>query len=297
MGIIEVGGQEIDVQGREIIVFDSQRLNMIQNCAYKYDLTFNQNVAPLEKADALEKGSLIHDMLETYYKMRMWRSRWRKNGHHDKKKILQICTRVAEWSAIKMRLPIEEVDMNIHVFGQYMEHYWDEPHATLAVEQVGSKVMYQDEQMIIIYETKIDWIWSLPQIPIMPTDHKSAGRRGDVHDLSNQFIGYCWILNVRNLCVNKVGFQTTIKPADKFQRHNKSYPLTVIEGWVENSVWWIKQARIHELMGIWPNNYTSCDKYSGCIYTPICVASPEVRDFKKRQLFQIGPAWDVGAKL
>ena len=284
-------------QEKEIIVIDSQRLNMIQNCAYKYDLTFNQDVAPINKADPLEQGSLIHDMLETYYKTRKYKSRWALNGFVDKKQIIKICERVAENTAATQQLSIEDVDDTFRVFKEYVEFYWDEPHETLAVEQVGSKIMYEDNELIIIYETKIDWIWSLPNIPLMPTDHKSSARRGTVHDLSNQFIGYCWMLNVRNLMVNKIGFQTTVAPKDKFQRHMKSYPLPMIEGWVQNSVWWVKEIRRRERTNIWPNNYTSCDKYSGCIYTPICVASPEVRDFKKRQLFQIGPKWDVGGKL
>lgn len=280
---------------KEIIVVDSQKLNTIQSCACKYDFNFNENLSPIHKAEPLERGSLIHHMLETYYSMHKYRQRW--PIHFNQRKIRQICERVADYFAVKMELSIEDVDDTFRVFKEYIEYYWAEPHQTLAVENVGSKVMYEDEELVIIYETKIDWIWSLPQIPLMPTDHKSSGRRGDVEDLSNQFIGYCWMLNVRNLMVNKIGFQTTVKPKDKFERHIKSYPLPIIEAWVENSVWWIKQLRHHEAANVWPLNLTSCDKYSGCIYKPICLSPAESKEFKKRQLYQVTEPWDIGVKL
>ncbi len=97
--------------------------------------------------------------------------------------------------------------------------------------------------------------------------------------------------------VNKIGFQTTVAPKDKFQRHTKSYSLPVIEGWVANTVWWIKQLRVHELTGVWPKNLTSCDKYSGCIFQAVCITPPESVDYKKRQLFNVQQPWDIGAKL
>lgn len=281
---------------KEIIVVDSQRLNMIQNCAYKYDLTFNKNLIPLRKSEPLEEGSLIHSMLETYYSMRKYSSRWPKD--FTKAKMLKICERVGEHFASLMSLPVEDVDDTFRVFREYVEYYWGEPQQTLAVEQVGSKIMYEDEELIIVYETKIDWIWSLPQIKLMPTDHKHSRRRGPTHELSNQFMGYCWMLDVRNIMINKIGFQTSLTPAEKFQRPVISYSLPVLESWVRNSVWWIKFLNDCEKTQSWPQNFTSCDKYSGCIFSPVCLSPDESKAFKMKQLFNIAEEeWDVGARL
>jgi hypothetical protein len=282
---------------KEIMVVDSQRLNMIQNCAYKYNLTFNHNYVPLEKAEPLERGSLIHHMLEPYYKLRMWRGRWSGNKH-SLQDIVKICIRIGEWHADKMALGIEEIDDTIRVFKQYVDYYQNEPHETLAVEQVGSKIMYEDDEFILLYETKIDWIFRLTHVPLMPCDHKSSGRRGPVHDLSNQFMGYCWMLGVNNIMINKVGFQTTVLPKDKFQRPIVSYPTPVIEAWKTNSIWWVKMLRFHMRTNGWPQNLTSCDKYSGCIFQEVCLSTPETRLYKIHQMFEKSEeTWDVGAKL
>src|SRR5215831_927707 len=95
---------------KEIIVVDSQRLNMIQNCAYKHWLTFEKNLEPLEKAEPLERGSLIHSMIQAYYRMRKHRSRWPKNKY-GKKEIIDICIKIGEHFAQEMSLNIGEVDI------------------------------------------------------------------------------------------------------------------------------------------------------------------------------------------
>jgi hypothetical protein len=281
---------------KDIIVVDSQRLNMIQNCAYKYDLTFNRDLVPLEKAEPLERGSLIHAMMQTYYRMRMHRSRWTRNKH-GKQEIYKVCVRVAEHFAHELSLSIEEVDLTIRIFKEYIDFYWDEPHETLAVEQVGTKVMHEDEDFILVYETKIDWIFRLHG-HVMPCDHKHSKRRGTVAQLSNQFLGYCWMLDVRNIMVNKIGFQSTLTPKEKFERPVLSYPKSVIDAWVQNTIWWAKMIRFHSKNNTWPQNLTSCDKYSGCIFQEVCITTPEARTHKIAQLFEkTEETWDVGQTL
>ena len=287
---------------KEIIVVDSQRLSTIQNCPYKYDLTFNHNFVPVNKQDFFERGDLIHKMLEQYYKLRKFQDNWR--GKFSQGEIQKICEKVGEHFAVAMQLPVEEVDDVFCVFKEYVEYYWGEPHGTIAVEQVGSKIMFQNEELTILYETKIDWICSLSNVAILPVDHKSSRRRGMVNELSNQFMGYCWMLNVCNLMVNKIGFQTSVKPKDKFERAILSYPRPVIEEWLDNSVKWILELRRCYQRGDWKKNFTSCDKYNSgtestmCVFRPVCLAPPEIRMAKANQLFNIRDEnWDVGAKL
>lgn len=281
---------------KEIEVIDSQRLNLIQNCAYKYDLTFNQDLVPIEKAEPLERGGFLHDLIEFYYKARA-KAR-QELIPLEKPKVIQQAIDNAEPKAVEMSIPIEEVDVTIRVFKEYVEHYWNEPHETLAVEQVGSKIMYEDAEFVLLYETKIDWIFRLKGVPVMPADHKHSKRRGPVHPLSNQFIGYCWMLNVHNIMVNKIGFQTSLKPSEKFERPIISYTRPVIDAWVQNTIWWVKMLRFHQKMKVWPQNFTSCDKYSGCIFQEVCHTTPDARVYKIHQLFKkADETWDIGAKL
>src|SRR6266702_1253038 len=255
---------EIDRLGKEkeIIVLDSQRLSMIQTCAAKYDMVFNKNYIPMTKALPLDRGSSIHIMLEYYYTLRKYKSRWGITSSNNPRRahnvfdIVKICIRIYEHFAIKMDLPIEEVDNMIRVFTEYVEYYQNEPHETLAVEQVGSKIMYECGEWMLIYETKIDWITSLAHIPVIPWDHKTYSRRGPTSPLADQFIGYCWMLNVCNIGINKIGLQTTVPPEDKFLRPIMSYPQRVIDAWVENVVLWVSQLRVHYATNVWPMNLT-----------------------------------------
>lgn len=289
---------------QEIVVLDSQRLSMIKTCALKYDMVFNRNFVPLEKALPLERGSCIHYMLDAYYTLRKYRDRWGLESADNPKRshnlydIVKICVRIVEWKAVHMSIPVEEVDDAIRVFKEYVEFYQSEVNETLAVEQVGSKVMYESEELVIIYETKIDWISRLPQVPILPWDHKTYSRRGPTSQLVDQFPGYCWMLGVNNIGINKIGFQTSVAPKDKFLRSLFSYPQEYINGWVEESVNWIKHIIACEKSKQWLRNTTSCDKWDGCIFQAVCLTQPDLRDWKARSLFDISEeTWDIGAKL
>jgi hypothetical protein len=280
---------------KEIIVVDSQRLNTLQMCGYKYDQTFNSDLVPIEKQDFFERGDLIHKMLEAYYKMHMYKDRW--PADFTKTKILKIVERIGEHHARKLQLPIEEVENVFRTFKDYLDYYWGERFRTLAVERVGSKILYETDDLIILYETKMDWIVEMSNVPVMPVDHKSSYRRGETIAISNQFMGYCWLLGVSNLMVNKVGFQKTLKNEEKFSRPIMSYPPPVIEAWVNNSVYWIMQGLQYKLTKFYPQNFTSCDKYSGCVFRRVCEAPPETRNHTIRQIFEVGAKWDVGRAL
>src|SRR5690348_9897278 len=203
---------------------------MIQLCAARYDMTFNRNLVPVEKQGFFEKGDLLHKMLEVYYTLRKYRTRWKQNNH-ELKDIVKICQRVGEWHSIKMSLPIEECEEVIYQFKEYVDFYQDEPHETLAVEQVGSRILFQDEDFVVLYEGKIDWVCRVSNIPRLPVDHKTSSRRTQTSALSNQFMGYCWMLGVNNIMINKIGFQKTLKPSERFTRVVLSYNKDIIEEW------------------------------------------------------------------
>jgi hypothetical protein len=289
---------------REIIVLDSQRLSMIKTCAYKFDLVFNRNFVPVNKALPLERGSSIHIMLDTYYTLKRFQRRWgltspdNPRRAHNLIDIIKICVRVLEHRAISMSLSIEEVDDAIRVFNEYVEFYQDEPHETLAVEQVGSRILHENEERVIIYETKIDWISRLPQVPVLPWDHKTYTRRGPTSSLVDQFPGYCWMLGVNNIGINKIGFQTTIAPKDKFMRILLSYNQSYLDGWVQETADWVDYMRACYKNNQWLRNTTSCDKWDGCIFQEVCLTQPDLRDWKARSLFdKTEQPWDIGAAL
>jgi len=281
---------------KTIIAIDSTKLNVLQLCARKYDWVFNGTFSPLSKPDYLERGDLMHKMLAPYYVMRRYRSRWAQNNrtHED---IIKICLRIGEHFAIKMQLHPDDVQDTMYQFGEYCKHYehdgWDR---ILAVEQPGSFVLYEDDKLCIIYDMKPDLVLQLDN-GIIPVDHKTAKQRKEPSRLANQFIGYCYGLGGNNIVVNKIGFQKTLKPNERFQRYTLSYPDDVLQEWKDNTVWWIKLLLQHIEQDYWPANFTSCDKWAGCVFANVCIKERIARDFELKRSFEVSGTWDVGRGL
>jgi len=286
---------------KRIVAVDSQKLDALASCMYMYKLKFGTPDAaasgkqPIIVPDYFERGDLVHTLMEAYYKMKAHRSRWKQNKrtHAD---VVQAAINVARWKASKMALDIAEVEMVIDAFLQYAEHFendnWTDSNIVF-VEKVGSKVLYDDPTLLILYEVKIDMGLKLNG-NLTPVDHKSAKARRDPNALSNQFRGYCWFLGANTLIVNEFGFQKTLKPAEKFRRLALQFSDSQLNEWAENAIFWVKNGLELIDRNYYPQNFTSCDKYSGCIFKPtICQADPEVRDYKLQQFFK-DRTWDVG---
>ena len=278
---------------QKIVAIDSQRLESMASCARIFDNKFNKNLVPLITPDYLERGSLIHEMLAVYYNLRMHRENWKSNGK-TYRDICESCIKAGRFKGHSMSLAISEIEYTIDIFNQYTDLWendgWDNIEA---VEKSGSKILYTSDNLIILYEVKIDLILK-EKNKLRGVDHKHSQSRRDPNELSNQFKGYCWFLETDEFIVNEVGFQKTVKPVDKFRRHPLLYSKEIIDEWRESVIYYVNLALEWERMGIYPPNYTSCDKFSGCDFKDICKAVPgEYRQFMLNKNFK-ERTWDVG---
>ena len=143
---------EIDIpQVKQIYVVDSQILNTAMMCQRKAHYTFDKkSFEPIVIPDYFEKGGLLHEMLAAYYKLRKHRSRWAGNNknHAD---IVAICIKIGRIAAVKMSLEPDVVEDVIRSFVEYTTYTandgWDQ---VLSVEEVASKILYEDDEMIIL---------------------------------------------------------------------------------------------------------------------------------------------------
>lgn len=278
---------------KRIVAIDSQRLDAMQSCMYLYNLKFNEHWRQIVKPHFLLSGSLMHDIFKQYYKLRIYRNRWHQNRktHAD---IVDICLNTGRLLANRMDISISDIEKTIGVCRDYFEFWendsWDN---IRAVEEVGGKILYDSEDLCILYEVKIDLVIH-DNGRDTPVDHKHAGQRRDPNELSNQFKGYCWFLDTNYIIINEVGFQKTVPAKDKFRRHLIQYSQAMIDEWVANTVQWVKHTIWCDDNKIYPQNFTSCDKYSGCDFKePVCGKDPELRPYKLREIFQI-EEWSPG---
>lgn len=314
------------------IEIDSQHLNGIQACFTKHHYQFSENLSPMKKAAPLEKGSLLHKVLELYDGLMakchdLESDTWQELAETDlveklankleptKRDIIDFCLAAGQFFAIKLDTDPEELDNVLFQFNAYCEYYTNDPWETLAVEQVGSKVLFENSELRIIYVGKIDRLVQQGRI-IAPMDHKSSDRRGDVSSLSNQFISYCFLLSTNHIIIDKIGFQKSLKPGERFQRYHLIIDDARIEEWrintvmtmlnylsltVENELeaagYFFMLRELRELKNHKMMNLTSCDKYSGCTYKEICSGNPEGRDWTKERDFVVREPWDVATIL
>lgn len=302
---------------QRILSIDSQILNSIQNCARKTELNFIKNLRPQTKAEPLEAGSLMHQMLEIYYSIKGrcvaedadWlddlitvgvlnlngipQSSWE---HWDHKQTVSLCTSAGNYYASKLSLSAETSEEIIYQFQQYAEFYQYDAWHPLAVEEVGSKVIYEDESIKIIYTFKIDLVAEKGTL-IAPWDHKTSRRREEPSSLSNQFIGYCYALGLNHIVINKIGFQKSLSQKERFQRYVLNVSQNRIVEWLDNTIFWAKKLAWNLDQGYFEQNLTSCDKYSGCIYARICESDPELRQRVMDLDYIVGAEWDVAKML
>lgn len=289
----------------KILNVDSSILNTIQNCAKKTQYSFLYNLQPHEKEEALEKGDLMHKMLEAYYSMKLddgpnldsplWMDLI-DGGIQPRGDSITVGVESGLYYASGLGIPNEVSEEVIDQFKAYCEYYAHDDWHPIAVEEVGNKILYETEDLKIVYNFKIDLVAEKGHV-IAPFDHKTGSRRHEPSSLSNQFIGYCYALGTDSLIVNKIGFQKSLKPAERFQRYILTIDKSRAREWVENSIYWALQYEKFVQDKYFPMNLTSCDKYSGCIFRKVCESDPDNRSWKLERDFVTVEKWDVARSL
>lgn len=290
------------------ITADATIINTLQMCARKVQYNLVESIELPEKAEPLERGDLLHKMLEFYYgtlgdcldpnsevsqaadSLRL------PAGKLNHEEIVQAAVMIGEMFASKMSLPTEEKDSVFYQFKEYTKFYEHDEWRPLAVEGVAAKVIYQDDEVSFIYTGKVDLFAEHGNLR-MPWDHKHSQRRQTPSSLSNQFRGYAWLLETDYVLVNKIGFQKTLKPAERFQRDILSYSKAVLDEWVENTIWWFHMLDHHLQTKNFPMNLTSCDKYSGCVFSSLCERDPAAREWAIARDYKPRERWDPGKAL
>jgi hypothetical protein len=297
---------------QKIVSLDSTILNTLQSCAKKVDFAFVQNLKPVFKAGALEAGDLMHKMLECYYSLKghcasfdseVWKTLSEADliptfygENQELEQIVEFCVNVGRFYGAKMNASVEDLEEVIYQFTEYVGFYKYEEWHALAVESVGAKLLFEDESWKIIYNCKTDIVAEKGSL-IAPWDHKTSKRRQTPRALSNQFRGTCFVLDKTKIMINKIGFQKTLAPNERFQRFLLEIPQTIIAEWQTDTIYWAKMLHSYIESGFWPRNLTSCDKYSGCVYAPICDKAPENRLYEIEKNFVCEAEWDVAKVL
>jgi hypothetical protein len=177
---------------------------------------------------------------------------------------------------------------------KYFEMYKNDAWIPLACEEVRGEVLYEDDEIRILWKAKFDLIVDTNQIGIVSTDHKTFKQRRDKSTLSNQFLGQCLLLKSRNVIVNKIGLQSSLKIEERLTREVVSFSADRLLEWQSEILpyYAYKYIQFTET-GYWPPDYTHCDTMFGpCMFKPVCEADRGMRTEVLSNEFQLVPVWD-----
>ena len=280
------------------MILDSQTLNGIQECAYKYNLSFIRNLTTKEKSEPIESGDLLHTVLKLYYLLKIRRP----DLNHDK--VSEVSLNFGRAYSGTLTQATDSSDEVLYHTSDYFSFYEGDALVPKYVEQPFSIILYEnvEDDFRVIYQGVVDLIADYTQNGKsyeVGIDHKSTRRNSDPSflALSNQFRGYYKSLNLDEFIVNKVGFQKTLKPKDRFLRHWLSFNAGVLDEWVRNTVWWAQHLAFCTDTNTFPQNLTSCDKFFGCKFREVCSNCPGgEREFIINQDFITKESWDPHKK-
>jgi len=306
---------------KEDVILDATMLNGLMGCAQYFDFRYNHNFGSLSgKSNSLETGGLAHKVLEVYYKQLMAgfnKQQASGNAIIAGQLFINGCQHCAGFTPTDDKPKPEcrhQVDEYPGVFNtpeenegyrtgwkhvlrtmeEYFTFYVNDAWKPMGVETVRTELMYEDDELRVGWKAKFDLIVDTGQIGIVSMDHKTFKQRRDKTMLNNQFIGQCLLLKSRNVIVNKIGLQTSLKIADRLSREVVSYSADKLEEWRTEILPYYAWKYVQYIeTGHWPKNYTHCDAiYGPCMYKQICEANRNMRAEIFAKEYKVTQPWE-----
>jgi hypothetical protein len=310
------------------IILDSQIFTTLQACPRLSDFTFNHNLVTLDgKSNSLEVGSLVHKVMEVYNRSIInGIKRDEAIGHALIAGEIYIhgCKYCANFTSengnkpecghqpdeypglkntpqvIDKNNPLEKYKVGwkwaLETCEQYFDFWKNDSWIPLEVEITKGEILYEDDEIRILWKAKFDKIVDTNQ-GIYPIDYKTMKQNRDTLSLNNQFKGQCLLAKTRQIWIDKIGFQTTLEPKDKFKRVPISYSADQLLEWQSQELpFYAKMMLMYNEVGYWPPNYTHCEnKYGKCLYyEDVCRADRGMREEELKLHFKVGKKWDIG---
>jgi hypothetical protein len=266
-----------------IITTSASSLSRFQACELAWKFAKKEGLSPVERPVYLDRGTLIHALLEEHYK-----------GVQNQEPRGELIKRVSGMSSFlavnKTQLAVGDpkiIEECAEVYRKYALFYSNENWTIIAVEKPFSYCAYDDGEDKVLVEGRIDLVPQISTGEILIVDHKSVTKQGFYTPLTPQFRIYSMISGVSTVTINEVGFQKT----PVFRRTSVSYLPGQIEEFKEKILKeWCKRLLDTIKKDIFLANPSSC-KF--CDFKPICEATESARSWKKEQLFKVSEGYDV----
>lgn len=280
----------IEQDGRKhAVIWDATVFTAFLACARLGDFRYNLDLVEADgKSGSIQMGTLVHLMLETYYADQMAGESLQDASAHA----LEVAREQLDSGQLQNIKPDDEETV-LDTMRAYFKFYDSDFWVPLFAEKVKEEKIYEDDDIRIIWRAKLDLGVDTNQ-GVYPVDHKTMKQRRDTVKLNHQLMGQCVLMGSRGVIINKIGFQKSLKPSERFTRPIVGYSLDALVEWSQIIVpYWSKVIAAYHDISYFPPNFTSCEsKYGICAFQRVCEAPPSAREDTLRMLFVRGEKWD-----
>jgi hypothetical protein len=295
------------------LAIDSTQISLFLECPKKWWWSFRQRLQRKgQKRDALDKGSLVHWMMDGYYHSIHRGAKWQVALKETQEALarkdwLFLGTKEEEMISLLERLPKNEVDLIKDRFNQYAVNYHMADFVPLtrngkpAIE-VGFSVPIVDNSFyLFVLEGRLDFIANYNGIPVN-VDHKSQARKKARHAMEVQFLNYSLATGINRMCINYFGLQKDFKAGETFRRDVFCYNPIQLRIW-RQKLETIFYRMAHAIqMDYFDTNEFSCSGGRGgwpCEFVEICKenVAPGVIQAKIKENYEERPLWTPWSDL
>jgi hypothetical protein len=286
---------------KDNVILDATVLTSLMACERYIDFRFNKNLIPASgSGNPIEAGLVVHKIMEEYSKSIM-------NGVHRNTAIQVGMDAGIQLAGELPNIPQENVKDDsgklkqvgfawiMTTMQQYFEFYKNDSWTPISAEQVKRTLVYEDDDIRVLWVSKLDRMVDTFQQGTMPMDHKTMKQNRSPILLNNQFMGQCISAQSVRMCVDKIGFQTTLKPDKKFVREIMNYNREQLAEQIQTIGYYAKYLVDLNKHGYFPPRYIYCDKYNGCIFRRVCESLPSDRERMLKLHFVVGDEWNPAA--
>lgn len=327
------------------IILDATLCTAIMTCARFAELRFEKQLVQISgKSNSLEVGSIVHKVLEVYYKSVINGVKksdavgfaltagelyikgcqfctdfvpfhYEDGGHSfhegqsnhtcNEKCILkpQCGHPINEYPGVRNTPPENQSKPDrvgwkwaLETCEQYFDYYKNDFWVPLEVETVKRDIVYEDDEIRVMWKAKLDLTCDTNQ-GIFSVDHKTMKQRRDSSILNNQFKGQCLVMKTRQVIINKIGFQISLKDTEKFTRPIMSYSADVLNEFQSEIIPHTAYKLLeYSESGYYPptGHGVNCEsKFGMCVFNEVCEADRNLREQILKNNFVVGPKWDI----
>lgn len=273
---------------RLVLCMDSQQLQAAQVCPRSYWLAYVEHlrrIRPPRRLDgepiAVNTGTLVHLVMNNVNRLKIAASKNRFQKLVPRFAVTNTSLLECGYRVIRRFPDLTDEQKLFHItkFTQFFA--WDIAAGTyykpLGTEVGFAKILYQDRDIIYIYEGRMDLIIRAEldggnNVFDTWVDFKSTGRDSIMYANRNQFLGYSYAMDTNMGFVLSYGLQKEKK--DPFAYKPVYHPQPLIDQWKRDSINTFHTVASHAPHGIeaFPRVRAACDggQFGWCQFVKLC---------------------------